>query len=265
MTIVKNDGADGFVRRPPKEIRLFLSHGFDEGLIHERAKTLVASILAGDADPLRLTRMDGDAVAADPGSLADEAYAISMFGGSRAIWIEAQSRDLVPALAPLFDRPPPDCSIVVEAGYLKKGAALRVAFENAVNAASIECYPDEKKALVGLRRRGPRRRRRRRGRSGGARRAARDLPARPSRPPVEPSRSAANRRDSIDPGYNKAIRGGAPALPAAARTSSRRPRVCARWGPFGRRRSTTWRDSMEVGRDRAYTPRPCAGEAGRAR
>ena len=58
----------------------------------------------GDADPLRLTRLDGDAVARDPGALADEAYAVSMFGGSRAIWIEAQARDLLPALEPLFAR-----------------------------------------------------------------------------------------------------------------------------------------------------------------
>ncbi|MGO9585913.1 MAG: DNA polymerase III subunit delta, partial [Limisphaerales bacterium] len=55
--------------------------------------------------------LDGDAVARDPGALADEVYAISMFGGSRAVWIEAQARDLLPALEPLFERPPQERNI----------------------------------------------------------------------------------------------------------------------------------------------------------
>jgi len=86
----------------------------------------------------------------EPGRLADEAYAISMFGGHRAIWIEAQGRDLAPLFEPLFHRPPQDCTLVVEAGNLTKGSALRVAFETAANAVSVECYPDERRALVAL-------------------------------------------------------------------------------------------------------------------
>lgn len=147
MTTISNATADAFVKRPPRDMRFFLVHGSDEGLIHERVKNLVNAALAGEADPLRLTRLDGDAVARDPGALADEAYAISMFGGSRALWIEAQARDLMPALEPLFARPPSDCAVIVEAGSLKKGTGLRTAFEKADNAASIECYPDDKRSL----------------------------------------------------------------------------------------------------------------------
>jgi DNA polymerase-3 subunit delta len=147
VTTISNTTADAFVKRPPRETRFFLVHGTDEGLIHERVKGLVKATLAGEADPLRLTRLDGDAVARDPGALADEVYAISMFGGSRAVWIEAQSRDLLPALEPLFARPPHDCAVIVEAGSLKKGTALRAAFEKADEAASIECYPDDKRSL----------------------------------------------------------------------------------------------------------------------
>ena len=147
MTTISNTTADAFVKRPPRETRFFLVHGTDEGLIHERVKGLVKAALAGEADPLRLTRLDGDAVARDPGALADEVYAISMFGGSRAVWIEAQSRDLLPALEPLFARPPQDCAVIVEAGSLKKGTALRAAFERADEAASIECYPDDRRSL----------------------------------------------------------------------------------------------------------------------
>jgi DNA polymerase-3 subunit delta len=147
VTTINNATADAFVKRPPRDMRFLLVHGTDEGLIHERVKGLVSSALVGEADPLRLTRLEGDAVAREPGALADEVYAISMFGGSRAVWIEAQARDLSPALEPLFARPPQDCAVIVEAGSLKKGTALRTAFEKADSAASIECYPDDRRSL----------------------------------------------------------------------------------------------------------------------
>ena len=125
MSVVTSAAADGFIERLPKDIRFYLVHGPDEGLAHERVKAIIRRLIGAEMDPLRLTRLEGDAVARDPGALADEAYAISMFGGARAIWIDAQARDLLPALEPLFARPPTDCAIVVKAGQLKKGTGLR--------------------------------------------------------------------------------------------------------------------------------------------
>ncbi len=150
MSVVTNNAADGFLRRLPTEVRFYLVHGADEGLAHERVKIVVQNLIDGDADPLRLVRLEGDAVAREPGVLADEAYAISMFGGARAIWIDAQGRDLLPALEPLFARPPTDCTIVVKAGQLRKGIALRAAFEGSSIGASIECYSDDPSALGSL-------------------------------------------------------------------------------------------------------------------
>lgn len=150
MTLVKNAAADGFIQRMAADVRFCLVHGSDEGLTHERSKAILRKVLGGDTDPLRLTRLEGDAVAREPGILADEAYAASMFGGSRAIWIDAQGRDLLSALAPLFENPPKDCTIVVKAGQLKKGAALRSAFEKMANGASIECYADDPGSLGSL-------------------------------------------------------------------------------------------------------------------
>ena len=129
VTVVTSADRRRLHRRLPKDIRFYLVHGPDEGLAHERVKAIVRRLIGAEMDPLRLTRLEGDAVARDPGALADEAYAISMFGGARAIWIEAQVRDLLPALEPLFARPPTDCAIVVEDGTLKKGTGLRSAFE----------------------------------------------------------------------------------------------------------------------------------------
>ena len=150
MNIVNSAAADGFIERLPKEIRFCLVHGPDEGLTHERAKAVIRALIGADPDPLRLVRLDGDAVARDPGALADEAYAVPMFGGARAIWIDAQARDLLPALEPLFARPPTDCAIVVKAGQLRKGSGLRAAFETSPIRAAIECYSDDPNALEAL-------------------------------------------------------------------------------------------------------------------
>jgi DNA polymerase III subunit delta len=147
MTAISTFAADGFIDRLPAEVRFFLVHGTDEGLAHERSRAILRKLVGPDPDPLRLVRLDGDALARRPDSLLDEAYAVSMFGGSRAIWIDAQGRDLLPALDPLFARPPMGCAIVIKAQQLKKGHPLRTAFEKAQNAASIECYSDEPKAL----------------------------------------------------------------------------------------------------------------------
>jgi DNA polymerase-3 subunit delta len=150
VTTVANSGADQFIKRLPRDIGFYLVHGNDEGLIRERSKGIVSALLDGDADPMRVTRFDGDALARAPGALPDEAYSISMFGGHRVIWIELGARDISPALEPLFDSPPRDCTIVVEAGSLKKGAALRSAFEKMVHGASIECYPDDRKSMSAM-------------------------------------------------------------------------------------------------------------------
>jgi len=150
MNVVNSAMADAFVARLPKEIRFFLIHGPDEGLAQERAKAVIRKLIGDDPDPLNLVRLEGDAVARDPGALVDEAYAVPMFGGARAIWIDAQARDLLPALEPLFARPPADCAIVVKAAQLRKGIGLRAAFESSPDRASIECYSDDAKALEAL-------------------------------------------------------------------------------------------------------------------
>jgi DNA polymerase-3 subunit delta len=150
MSVVHNAAADGFIHTLPKEVRFYLVHGQDEGLAHERVKRIARNLIGGDSDPLRLVRLEGDAIAREPGGLADEAYAISMFGGARAIWIDAQGRDLLPAFEPLFARPPMDCTIVVKAGPLKKGTGLRAALEGSPIGVAIECYSDDRDALTSL-------------------------------------------------------------------------------------------------------------------
>jgi DNA polymerase-3 subunit delta len=150
MSVISSAAADSFIGREAERYPFHLVHGPDEGLTHERSRAIARKVLGGDENPLSLLRLDGDMVAREPGALADEAYAISMFGGHRVIWIDVQRHDLLRALSPLFAKPPHNCTIIVRAGQLKKDSALRQAFEKMINGASIECYPDEQASLTRL-------------------------------------------------------------------------------------------------------------------
>ncbi len=150
MTIVKSDAGDDIAQRPPKGVALFLLHGSDQGLIHERASRLVKALAKQASQASNLVRMDGEALSREHSALRNESDAVDMFGGSKVIWIDGNQRDLTAALNPIFEAPPPDCSIVLEAGSLKKGSSMRVLFEQSAVAASIECYPDERRSLQAI-------------------------------------------------------------------------------------------------------------------
>jgi DNA polymerase-3 subunit delta len=151
MVAVNARDADRLVAEPPAGIGAYLVYGPDEGLVAERAARIAAAT-ADPADPFSLIRMEAAAVSADPARLADEAYAVSMFGGRRAIHLrDAGSRAGIAAiLAPLLASPPPETTLVVEAGNLQKSNPLRTLFERDRVARAIPCYADDQRTLAAL-------------------------------------------------------------------------------------------------------------------
>ncbi|WP_036260047.1 DNA polymerase III subunit delta [Methylocapsa aurea] len=147
MVAVKSHEADRFLARPQSHVFLYLVFGPDAGLVAERARAIVLRSVEDPKDPFQLLRLSGDDLSADPLRLADEANTIPLFGGRRAIWIEARGKGFLNAVEPLLGAPPLDCAIVIEAGALKKDAPLRKLCEREKNAAAIECYPDSAKDI----------------------------------------------------------------------------------------------------------------------
>ncbi len=142
MVAVKSHEAERFLARPSPDIFLYLIFGTDAGLVSERARKIVSRSVDDPKDPFQLVRIGGDELAYDPARLADEANTIPLFGGRRAILIEAQGKAFVAAIEPVIGAPARDCTIVIEAGALKKDAPLRTLCERERNAAAIQCYPD---------------------------------------------------------------------------------------------------------------------------
>lgn len=150
MVAVKNYEAEKFLAKRPAHVFLYLVFGTDAGLVSERAKAIVKSSIDDFKDPFQLLRLQGDELAADPLRLADEANTIPLFGGKRAIWIESGARAFVASVEALVKTPPKDCTIVIEAGALKKDSALRKICERDKNAAALECYPDNERDVLAL-------------------------------------------------------------------------------------------------------------------
>lgn len=150
MVAIKSYEADRQLGHKPAHIEFFLVFGNDSGLIAERVRRILRLCVDDVSDPFQLVRLDGDDIAGDPLRLADEANTMPMFGGRRAIWLEAGQKNILPALDLLFATPPVDCAVIVEAGSLKKGAPLRERFERAKNAYAVECYPDSPQDLERL-------------------------------------------------------------------------------------------------------------------
>ena len=96
-----------------------------------------------------MARLDGDAVAREPGRLVEEAGTIPLFGGRRAVWLEAGSKAVAPAVEQLLELA--DASpVVIEAAALKKDSPLRKAVERSRRAAAIECNPDDERDILRL-------------------------------------------------------------------------------------------------------------------
>jgi len=147
MTEVKGASIERMLSRPPKDLVAALIFGPDQGLVRERAETLIRSIVPDLKDPFLIADLDDGVLAADPARLFDEAAAIAMLGGRRVVRVRGAGNSLAKLFEEFLETPAGDALIVVEGGDLAKSAAMRRVFEAADNAAAIACYGDTARDL----------------------------------------------------------------------------------------------------------------------
>jgi DNA polymerase-3 subunit delta len=148
--IVKTADGDRFAAKPGANIRAALFFGPDQGLVHERAERLAKTVVDDLTDPFRVADLDEAALTSDGARLFDEAAAISMLGGRRVIRIRSAGNGLAKLFESFLDDAAGDALVVVEGGDLQKSASLRKVFEDADNAAAIQCYGDTAQNLPGV-------------------------------------------------------------------------------------------------------------------
>jgi DNA polymerase-3 subunit delta len=150
MVAIKNQDIEKFLARPDPARPVVLVFGPDAGLVSERVTALVKASVDDVNDPFSLVRLEAEELTANPARLVEEAQTIPLFGGRRAVWAKAGSRNIAPAVEALLALPVSECRVVIEAGDLRRNAPLRALCERAKNAAALPCYADTERDLVRL-------------------------------------------------------------------------------------------------------------------
>jgi DNA polymerase-3 subunit delta len=107
------------LERPDTATRFYLFHGPDEA----GSRALASQLLKGLGDAEKFVLLS-QAIKSDPAILGDEAGAISMFGGQRAIWIEPAGDEIAEGVEALLETAAIESPVVAIGGALRKTSAL---------------------------------------------------------------------------------------------------------------------------------------------
>jgi DNA polymerase-3 subunit delta len=143
---------DSWLARPDPRFFLVLIYGPDRGLVSERARLFAQRTGLPLDDPFCVVRLEAGEAERDSGRLADEARTVPMFSERRLLWLRnaGAQKGLADDVKVLLAEPPRDAIVLIEAGDLKKGAALRSAVEAADAAMALPCYADDGRDLDAL-------------------------------------------------------------------------------------------------------------------
>jgi DNA polymerase-3 subunit delta len=149
MAQLKAHEVDAWLARPQPHTPIVLIYGPDRGLVSERARRFAEKTGVPLDDPFSVVRLDASELDKDPGRLFNEANTIPMFSGRRLLWVRnAQGQKaLADDVKALCAAPVPDVVILIEAGDLKKGIALRAGVEAAKTAMALPCYADDARSV----------------------------------------------------------------------------------------------------------------------
>lgn len=123
--------------QPDREIRFYLLNGPDGAQSRGLGARLVEALNAS-----RFLISTGS-IEADPASLADEAGAMNLFGGTRVIWIEPAGEDIAEGVQALLELPAAESPVVAIAGQLRKTSLLLKLAESSRHALAFTSYVPE--------------------------------------------------------------------------------------------------------------------------
>ena len=131
-------------------MRLVLIYGTNEGLVRARAEACVRAVAEDPDDPFRVTSLDPALLRDEPGRLADEAAALSLTGGRRAVRLRGATEAAVPAVRSCLALRVAENLVIAEAGPLTPRSGLRRLCEQEASLAAIPCYDESAAGAAAL-------------------------------------------------------------------------------------------------------------------
>lgn len=123
------------VDQPDPLVRFYLFCGSDESQSRGLAGRLLTSLGAAKF------ALSTNEVKANPGILADEAAALSLFGEKKLIWIEPATNDITAGAETLLAAPSVESPVVAIAGALTKASSLLKLAELSRTSVAFTAYP----------------------------------------------------------------------------------------------------------------------------
>lgn len=125
------------VDRPDPQRRFYLFHGPDESGSRALAQRLLTALGA------EKFAVPAAGIKEDPASLPDEAGAMALFGGPRAIWIEPAGDEIAAGVDALLAASSVESPVIAIAGTLRKTSALLKTAEGHALAVAAASYAPE--------------------------------------------------------------------------------------------------------------------------
>ncbi len=125
------------IDRPDPATRFYLFFGPDDAGSRHLAGRLLASLGA------EKFAVSAAAIKGDPAVLADEAGAMALFGGPRAIWIEPAGDEIAEGVAGLLDAVAVESPVIAIGGALRKTSTLVKLAEAHAHAGAVQSYIPE--------------------------------------------------------------------------------------------------------------------------
>jgi len=125
------------VDQPAAQVRFYLFHGPDDAQSRALGQRLVQALGAAKF------AIAAGAVKSDPAALADEAGAMSLFGGARVVWIEPAGDEITAGVEALLEAPSIESPAVAIAGALRKTSSLLKLAEASPQAVAFAAYLPE--------------------------------------------------------------------------------------------------------------------------
>lgn len=134
--------ATGYFAKPDPKKAGLLIYGSDAMRVALKRQEAVLALVGPDGEAeMRLTRLAPSDLRGDPAAISDACRAAGFFPGPRVVFVDGAPDSLAKSVAiALDDWRPGDGHIIVAAGNLSKGSALRKLFEGHRNAYAAAVY-----------------------------------------------------------------------------------------------------------------------------